>query len=138
MFTHKAFLHLRDTDAAGLIYFPNLFNLAQETLETFMESVGLDIGLVLRSTHFMFPVVHVEGDYKKQMYAGQKLRITLDVEQVGTTSFTLIYNVLDRGGNDLLATARVVHVVVDRHDGTKKPLPPPLLQALDQLRQPAS
>ena len=131
MFTHNTSLHLRDTDAAGLIYFPNLFNLAQETLEAFMESVGLDIGLVLRTTHFMFPVVHAEGDFKKQMHAGQRLRILLELEHVGTTSFTLAYRIQDRGENDELATARVVHVVVDRQDGTKKPLPAVLLQALD-------
>lgn len=134
MFTYKTCLRLRDTDAAGLLYFPNLFNLAQETLEAFMESVGLDIGLILRTTHFMFPVVHAEGDFKKQMYAGQRLRITLDLEQVGTTSFALAYRILDRGEDEVLAAARVVHVVVDRHDGTKKPLPPTLLQALDQLQ----
>lgn len=136
MFTYKTILHLRDTDAAGLIYFPNLFNLAQETLEAFMESVGLNIGLVLRTTHFMYPVVHAEGDFKKQMYAGQKLRITLELEQVGTTSFALAYRVWDRGEDEELASARIVHVVVDRHDGTKKPLPPALQQALDQLREP--
>lgn len=133
MFTYQTTLHLRDTDAAGLIYFPNLFNLAQESLESFMESVGMDIGLVLRSTHFMFPVVHAEGDFKKPMFAGQRLRITMELEQVGTTSFTLAYRVWDRGEDEELATARVVHVVVDRHDGTKKPLPSTLLDALQQL-----
>ncbi len=134
MFTYTTNLHLRDTDAAGLIYFPNLFNIAQETLEAFMESVGMDIGLVLRSTHYLFPVVHAEGDFKKPMYAGQRLRITLELEQIGTTSFTLAYRVWDRGEDEELAIARVVHVVVDRQGGTKKPLPSTLMHALEQLQ----
>lgn len=133
MFTYHTSLRLRDSDAAGVIYYPNLFNIAQEALEAFMESVGMDIGVILRATHFHLPVVHAEADFHQALFPGQKLRVTIQLGRAGTTSFTLDYQILDRKEDVVKATARVIHVVVDRKTGAKKALPPELLHALEQL-----
>jgi len=132
MYIHKTTLRLRDTDAAGVIYFANIFDLAHEAFEAFMESVGMDIGLILRSTHFDLPVVHAEADYKKPILPGDKLRIHLSNERLGDTSFTLLYRIYN-SNDDIVAEVRIAHVVMDRIEGVKKAVTDELRLALNRL-----
>jgi 1,4-dihydroxy-2-naphthoyl-CoA hydrolase len=133
MYTHKTTLRLRDTDAAGVIYFANIFDLAHEAFEAFMDSVGMDIGVILRSTPFDLPVVHAEADFKKPILPGDKLRIHVWNERVGDTSFTLMYRVFNSDDVEV-AEVRITHVVVDRKEGVKKALTEELRFALKQLQ----
>lgn len=133
MYVHKTTLHLRDTDAAGVIYFANIFDLAHEAFEAFMDSVGMDIGLILRSTHFDLPVVRAEADYKCPIYPGDKLKINVLTERLGDTSFTLLYRVYN-SNDDMAAEVRITHVMIDRKHGAKQVLTEELRLALGQLQ----
>lgn len=133
MYTHKTTLRLRDTDAAGVIYFANIFDLAHEAFEAFMESVGMDIGVILRSTHYDLPVVHAEADYRKPIFPGDRLRIHVSNERLGDTSFTLVYRIHNTDDEEV-AEVRITHVVMDRKEGLKKAVTEELRLALDQLK----
>ena len=133
MYTHNTTLRLRDTDAAGVIYFANIFDLAHEAFEAFMESVGMDIGLILRSTHFDLPVVHAEADFRKPILPGDRLHIDIVTERLGDTSFTLHYKVRNTDG-DIAAEVGITHVVIDRKEGVKKQVTKELRMALEQLK----
>ena len=135
MYTYHIALRLRDTDAVGGIYFANLFNLAQEALEAFIDSADLDIGTVLRDTSFIFPVVHAEADIHHPILPGQKLRVQLTLHHMGTTSFTLCHRILPKENHTSMATIRIVHVVVDRATGRKQPVPEELRAILDRLTE---
>jgi len=121
MFVYQTTLKLRDTDAAGVIYFPHIFDLAHEALEAFMDSVGMDIGLLLRTASFDLPVVHCEADLQKPIFPGHKLTITVRLDRRGDSSFTLHYAIQETGGN-ALAEARITHVMVDRKTRKSTPL----------------
>ncbi len=133
MYTYETTLRLRDTDAAGVIYFANIFNLAHEALESFMASVGMDIGIIIRSTHFDLPVVHAEADYRKPILPGDRLHIDVTNEQLGETSFTLLYRIRNTDGDEV-AEVRITHVVVDRQTGQKKSVTDELRYALNRLK----
>lgn len=132
MYTHKTTLRLRDTDAAGVLYFAAVFDLAHEAFEAFMESVGMDIGLILRSTHYDLPVVHAEAAYRKPILPGERLTIDVFSERLGDTSFTLLYR-LRNSDDDEVAEVRITHVMMDRKEGVKKELTGELHFALGQL-----
>lgn len=133
MYHYKTQLRLRDTDAAGVIYFANIFNVAQEALESFMDSVGMDIGLIIRSTRYNLPVVHADADFKRPIFPGHRLQIQLTLEHMGDTSFTLHYIIAD--ANDVEhAQVRVTHVVIDRTTGAKQVPNAELRSILEQLK----
>jgi 1,4-dihydroxy-2-naphthoyl-CoA hydrolase len=132
MYQHRTMMRLRDTDAAGVIYFPHVFDLAHEALEAFMDSVGMNIGLLLRTASFDLPVVHCEADLRQPIFPGHKLLIEISLGDTGESSFTLTYAIRESGG-DILATARIVHVMIDRKTRQPMPLTDTLRQTLNQL-----
>lgn len=131
--TYRTTLRLRETDAAGVIFFPNLFNLVQETLESFLESVGLNLGKLLQTRKYHFPVVHAEADYMMAMQPGDALVITMSLTSLGTTSIHLAYRFHNPKGEEL-ASARIVHVAIDPVARGKQPIPDELRRALECLK----
>ncbi len=132
MYKHQTTVRLRDTDAAGVVYFASQLALAHEAFESYLDSVGIGIGVALRSTHYAMPVVRVDANYKKPLRAGDVIEVELSVEQTGNTSFTLHYRILDKE-EDEAGSATITHVVIDRQHSTPRPLPDPLLSALKQI-----
>jgi len=132
MYTHETTVRLRDTDAAGVVYFSAVFDLAHEAFEAFMDSVGMDIGLILRSTAHDLPIVHAEANYTKPMFAGDRLRITVLATHVGRTSFTLSYRFWNLSDEET-AHARITHVTLHRARREKIAIPHELGAALAQI-----
>lgn len=132
MFTYETTVRLRDTDAAGVLYFASLFSLAHEAFESFMESTGLGVETILTSTSFNLPIVHAEADYRCPLRPGAHLRIAIRLEKRGDTSFSLLYRITHPAGDEA-ARVRMVHVAIDRASGTKRNLPDELISALTVL-----
>ena len=121
-YTYESVVHLRDTDATGRLYFPRAFDLAVETFEAYLAHCGLPLGDWLRAGTHAFPVVHAAADYLQPMWPGQPLRVTLTLEEAGTTSLPCRYEISDPAGQTLVQL-RLVHVMIDARSGEKKPIP---------------
>ena len=66
MKTTKIRVRLHHTDAAGVIFFPNLFYLCQEVLEDVFADIGMPIPSVIDSKDKTTPlsyVVHCSADF---------------------------------------------------------------------------
>ncbi len=133
MFTYETTLRLRDTDAAGVLYFANIYNYAHEAIEAFLDSAGMNVGTILRSPSYALPVVHAEADYRRPILPGDRMRIQVQLERMGDTSFTFLYRMTNIEGEET-AQVRIVHVVVDRQSGKSKPVPSELSAVLQQLQ----
>ncbi len=131
MFTYDTSVKLHNTDAAGLLFFADQFNLAHDTYELFMESIGFSFRYILQESDFLLAIVHAEADFLQALYSGDKLTIQLRVDKIGTTSFTLAYD-LTMAKRGSVGTARTVHVCIDKESREKKSLPDPLVAALSE------
>lgn len=126
-------VRMRDTDAAGVIYFANQFTLAHQGFEHYLEEEGLGLGLVFAERDYRFPIVHAEADYRAALRVGDELAIEMTAERVGSTSFTLVFRVFNKAGREV-GLVRTVHVAVDRDTWSKRPLPPELRAAVEKLK----
>lgn len=61
-----------------------------------------------------FVIVNLDLDYLGEVYPGDELAITVETSEVGTTSFTLTYEV--RAGGAVVAEATTVQVVRSRDE----------------------
>src|SRR5689334_7085523 len=113
MFTRKIRLRLYETDATGVLYFPQQLRMAQETLECFLEAAGPSLGGWLKESKYLLPVVHAESDYYKPIQVGDEIEIRLSVAKIGDTSFTLSTEFI-LAGDILGGKTSIVHVVIDR------------------------
>jgi 1,4-dihydroxy-2-naphthoyl-CoA hydrolase len=122
-------IRLRDTDAAGLLFFANQFTFMHDAYELLMESVGFPLIRILTEEDFALPIVHAESDYMRKLEVGDELEIQVKVATIGTSSFTLSYEMLLSNG-DVAGRGETVHVSVDRTSNKKVVLPGALRQAL--------
>ena len=122
MFTYDTSITFRDSDAAGIVYFPRYFAMAHTAYEAFMEKAGLSFAQMLKDGEFILPVVHAEGDYTIPMLFGEKVVIRIEVEKIGNSSYQLHHEfVNDRG--QVTAELRTIHVAVDMQTRQSIPLP---------------
>jgi 1,4-dihydroxy-2-naphthoyl-CoA hydrolase len=132
MFTYPTTVKLHQTDAAGLLFFGNYFTLAHDAYQAFVEEAGFSFSKILNETEFLAPIVHAEGDYNTPLFVGDKVTIRVKAENIGSTSFTLAYEIVGARGEEI-AKVTTVHVWVSRTDMQKRPLPDWLRDALQKI-----
>lgn len=130
MFIAKNQVRMHDTDMAGILYFPRQFRFAHDALEDFVASEGLSFNEVFTQEKFVFVIVHAEADYLKPLQIGDQLEVHLFVERLGTSSFTILYKMYRK--EELVGTAKTVHVTLDGKSRESIPIPPELRSKLER------
>ncbi|HOX24274.1 MAG TPA: acyl-CoA thioesterase [Candidatus Krumholzibacteria bacterium] len=115
-------VRLRHSDAAGVIFYPRLFELAQDAYEALIDHLGAPLGPRLEGGGPLLPIAHCEADYLAPIRVGMTLAIEISVVREGKTSFTLGYVFRSEDGAEV-ARAQTVHVAVEKMGGRPVPLP---------------
>lgn len=123
---------MHDTDMAQRLYFARQFRFANDALEDWVFSEGLDYYHVSKEEHFLFAIVHCEADYYALVNVGDPLEIHLSCEHIGKTSFSLLYQIYREGEEKMIGLCRTVHVTLSTDTGEKIPIPPKLKQLLEK------
>jgi 1,4-dihydroxy-2-naphthoyl-CoA hydrolase len=131
MFIAHNKVRMHDTDMAGILFFAKQFRFAHDALEDFVESQGLSFDHVFHKEQFVFVVVHAEADYLAPLKVGDLLEVQLSVERIGTSSFTINYNIYRQSDRKLVGTAKTVHVTLDMKTREKIPIPLSLRSKLE-------
>ncbi|HOZ46297.1 MAG TPA: thioesterase family protein [Candidatus Hydrogenedentes bacterium] len=116
LYSCERVITLRDTDAAGIVFFPRYLTLAHDAYETFLLSRGIHFGREFTEHGLMLPVVHAECDYRAPLRLHDVARIALWIEDLGTRKFTVGYE-LRNGDGQLAATVRTMHVAASVTQG---------------------
>lgn len=111
-----------DADAAGIMYFPRIFDYYSEAEGELLRSVGIhkkpDEG-------FGFPRVHAECQFKKVLPLGTAFNLRIEVKEVRRTSICYRFQVFIEGELDRPAADGSVTVVLIRN-GRPAEIPPEL------------
>ena len=132
MYTYQAIIKLHQTDAAGLLFFSHQFEIIHDAYESLLESIGFGFAVLIREKDYFLPIVHAQSDYKLPLFVGDRVTIQVKVDNIGTTSFTFAYILLDAKKN-LVGTARTVHVTMDKKTKKKIKLPLDMHRAIEKL-----
>jgi 1,4-dihydroxy-2-naphthoyl-CoA hydrolase len=129
MYTYNARITLHDADAAGVLFFGRYFALAHDAYEAFLDSHGLNIGHLIRTTDYILPVVHAESDYRRALFAGQKTTIHLRIVELRSRTLTVAYEFFNAEG-ELACRLRTVHCAVNVKTRRAVVLPREVVNAL--------
>ncbi|MCL6088003.1 MAG: acyl-CoA thioesterase [Actinobacteria bacterium] len=132
MYIYKTKIRLFHTDAAGLIFYSNLFNLAYECYEEFLEKTDFSISKIINEGKFLIPVVHTEADYIKPIRLEDKIEIQLKPDNIGKSSYKLNYDFLNESGKKA-ANVKTVHVMISAKDYKPVRIPEKFLIILKAL-----
>lgn len=125
-------IRLRDTDAAGVLYFSRLLDHAHDAYEALMDDIGQPLQAMLDGAVVHLPLVHAEADYLAPLRLGDRIRVRVRLDKLGRSSFTLAYAFIADSGLEA-ARAATVHVAIRPDTGEPMALPSDLAQALGNL-----
>src|SRR3972149_9012303 len=131
MYIYKTNIKLYHTDAANLIFYSNLFNLAFECYEEFLGKVDFSISKILNEGKVLIPIVHAEADYIKPMRLGDKIEIQMSLNSIGKSSYKLNYDFYNN--QEKVAHVKTTHVLVDTSDHKPVKIPEKFLGSLKTL-----
>jgi 1,4-dihydroxy-2-naphthoyl-CoA hydrolase len=114
---YKTKVRRHQTDSAGMVFYANLFVLAHDSYESWLEQHISLSDVLQRNIHI--PIVHAEADYHLPIRLSDQITIELTLAQKKQTSFTMQY-VLKNADGDQTAQVQTVHVVIDSQ--TQKPI----------------
>ena len=108
-------------DAAGVIFYPKIFEMEQELFERWLELGGFRVRDMLSGQLAPTPIVHCEADYRLPVRVGDKLTAQLAGVEVGRSGYTLQWS-FARAAEPAMSV-RVKRVAIDPRAGESIDLP---------------
>lgn len=118
-----------DADPAGIMFFGKIFEFCHSAYEEWVAGFNLSEDY-FNHPLYAIPLIHTEADFFKPIKPGETITIEIEIEKIGTNSFTLNYNILN---NNRLKTVivKTAHVFVKKENFTKCPIPEEFLGKLN-------
>jgi len=131
MYKYQTVIRLHLTDAAGVVYFANLFVLAHECYESFLAQ-DTSLGSIIEQAEFVIPIVHAEADYRMPLKLSEKVVIEMALSKTANSSFELGFTFINES-SQVTAEVKTTHTVLQQK--TQKPVKIPqfLKTALGRL-----
>jgi 1,4-dihydroxy-2-naphthoyl-CoA hydrolase len=109
-------IQLRDTDAAGVVYFANFLSICHAAYEASLSAAGIDLRLLIGGTEVALPIVHASGDFKQPLYCGDRVQVFLTPSQINESEFQVNYRLclVDGKVAGRVLTKHVAIGVIDR------------------------
>jgi acyl-CoA thioester hydrolase len=133
-FTLPVRVYYEDTDTGGVVYYANYLKFFERARTEWLRAAGFGQQKMAEELGLQFVVVRVECDYRRPARLDDLLEIDMAVAQAGRAS--IVFKQAARRGSELIATARVRAACVDTREFLPRPLPVPMLDALQELDQP--
>jgi 1,4-dihydroxy-2-naphthoyl-CoA hydrolase len=122
-----------DTDAAGVLHFPQLLHWCHQAYEESLERFGLAASEIFPSPHHTpavaLPVVHCQADFLAPLVVGDPLAIQLEPRRLDPGSFELQYCFFKEQQPAARALSR--HLAIDSASRRRCPLPPAINRWLE-------
>lgn len=133
MYTTHNKVRIHDTDMAGILYFPRIYRFANDALEDFFANEKMTFHSSVREADVMFVIVHSEADYYSSLVAGDEVRVTLIVDRIGNTSFTLHYEIY-KADHTHMGSIKTVHCCINKTTRKKVEVPSKLRKLLERFQ----
>ena len=123
-------IYYEDTDAGGVVYHANYLRYFERGRTEYLRERGLSVADLAERGH-IFPVVHLEIDYRAPAVLDDLVRVETEVLDMRKTSFTLGQQVVRAVDGRVLAAGRVTLVCTSSAMKARR-LPDELLLALTE------
>jgi len=114
-------IRFREGDPVGIMYFGNVFSLAHDTFEDFIQAAGVPwADWFLKNKHIV-PIRYAECDFKAPFRPGDSYDIHAQVEKLGESTFHMLYTF--QKGKRIHAIVKMAHTFVDAKNQEKTKMP---------------
>ena len=130
-FEHTLTVRFHEVDRAGIVFFGRIFEYCHVGFEELLSAMGMTS--VFHEENWGMPLVHAEADFKRPMFMGDKITVSLRVEKMGKGSITFGFEVLGAEDRKVRAIAQQVHAFVELEKMRPTEFPPTLLNGLQSI-----
>lgn len=102
-------VYYHDTDAGGVVYYARYLEHLEEGRAGLLKSKGVDV-VECAKRGVIFPIVHLEIDYKTPARYGDLIRVHSRVVKVGNASLEFSHEI--RRGDTVILSAKIVSACV--------------------------
>ncbi len=121
LFSSTITTRIHDIDAAGVVFYAQIFYFAHNAYEDFLNHHQQGIKKILKSDYSL-PIKHTEADFKAPIFLNECITIEITLHELKESEFTLNYSLSDVSGNTRV-TALTQHICLDRNTKKRKNLP---------------
>lgn len=115
-------IHFHQLDPGGILFFGNVFNIFHDVFEDFVKDVlELSWNTWFQNPIWCVPLRHVEADFKRPLIGGVSYLVSIYVQDVGESSFTL-HSVFSNDDIDYCHVTSI-HVFMDKSSNKKMAIP---------------
>ena len=133
-FLYEYRVRWRDVDLAGIVHFANYVAYFEAAEHEWIRSHGTEYGAFLEKRGICMPRVSLTCNYHAPARLDDLLFIEVRFEKMGTTSFTLRFDIYRRTDRERLADGQFVITTVSRTSFESIPVPEELREMLHALR----
>ncbi len=101
-----------ETDLQGHVFFGNYLIYFDEALTSYTHAIGFTYQAFLDAGYDFF-YIHSECDYKSRAFFEEVLNIHARVGHIGNSSMTFEFAAIKAKNDELVATGKIVAVVID-------------------------
>jgi 4-hydroxybenzoyl-CoA thioesterase len=121
IFSRERKIRFSHSDPAGIVYYPNYFDMFNGVIEDWFEALGADIPTQITRHRRGFPTVRAECEFLVPSRMGDTLTFTLQVARIGRSSLTLVIH--GHVGKVERLRATLVLVIVSQDTGKSIAIP---------------
>ncbi|HXV74128.1 MAG TPA: thioesterase family protein [Sphingomonadales bacterium] len=109
-FVHNVKIRFGHVDAAGIVFHPRYFEMANDAIEDWFSQLGFPFSDMHLKKEFGVPLVHIEADFLRPTRLGDELALTLTVSKMGRSSLELNIAAACRGEARFVMNAVIAYV----------------------------
>lgn len=111
-----------EIDQARVVYYPRFFHYFHQAFEEwFAQALGVSYPDLVLKENVGFPSVRVETEFLKPLRYGDRIRVDLELKEIGRTSITVGYTLVRLRDGVVSARATVKNVAIN--NDTFQPVP---------------
>jgi len=130
--SHCMTVRFADVDAANVVYFSRVYEMAHAAYEELMAASGLPIRAVFERREWGMPLVHTEAQYNRPWRLGERVTINANIHEVTERSVAFAYGFVDDEGFER-TRVNMRHVFVTLTTFESCPVPPEFTEAMQRL-----
>ena len=112
-----------EIDQAHVVYYPRFFHYFHQAFEEwFAGALGVSYPDLVVKENVGFPSVRVETEFLKPLRYGDKIRVDLELLEIGRTTITVRYTLVRLADGATSARATIKNVAVDNDTFTPVPI----------------
>jgi 4-hydroxybenzoyl-CoA thioesterase len=114
IFSAEFSVRFGEIDHARVVYYPRFFHYFHQAFEEwFGQALGVSYPDLVIKENVGYPSVQVETEFVKPLRYGDRIRIDLELLEIGRTSITVRYTLFRLPDGEVSARATIKNVAID-------------------------